>query len=166
MRFLKFRGARSENDTMAEEKPDPKQLVELSRVRILLVEDSQIDRDVALASLRKLGATSVQVAETGSLALGKIQNALEIRKPFDLILLDAKMPGQDGIAVLKSLRSQLKTKSTPVIMITASAHSDEVSEFIGMGISGYIVKPFQLEVLKTKLLEAIAVLKKSSKQAS
>gem|GEM_PF-1818626 len=151
---------------MAEEKPDPKQLVELSRVRILLVEDSQIDRDVALASLRKLGATSVQVAETGSLALGKIQNALEIRKPFDLILLDAKMPGQDGIAVLKSLRSQLKTKSTPVIMITASAHSDEVSEFIGMGISGYIVKPFQLEVLKTKLLEAIAVLKKSSKQAS
>lgn len=150
---------------MAEQKPDSRNLVDLADLRILLVEDNEVDRSVALAMLNKIGSRQVQVAETGSLAMAKIQNASDVQKPFDLILLDAKMPSQDGIGVLKWLRNQPKVKATPVIMITATSNMHDVSAYIGMGISGYVVKPLKLDVLRSKLSEAIAGMHKSAKQA-
>jgi CheY-like chemotaxis protein len=148
---------------MTTEKPDPNALPELANLRILVVEDNSVDREITLAALRKMGTTIVQVAETGNVAINKIQNAIDVRKPFELILLDAKMPGQDGNAVLKWMRNQTGTKSVAVIMITATSNADDVAEYAQLGISGYVVKPLKVDVLRAKLHEALLSIKKKSK---
>jgi DNA-binding response OmpR family regulator len=150
---------------MADQKPDSKGNDELSRLRVLLVEDSQFDREIAVAALKKIGIGYLQLAESGTEAMNKIQTAIDVGKVFDLVLLDAKLPAQDGDVVLRWMRKQYKTKSTPVIMVTATSTANEVAAFAELGISGYVVKPLKLEILRTKINSVVSGMRKAAKQA-
>ena len=82
---------------------------------------------------------------------------LEFAKLFqpDLILLDIVMPQMSGIEVCEQLKSDEKTKSIPVIFLTALAQKKEVVKGVQAGAENYIVKPYHFEELFTRIVEVI-----------
>jgi CheY-like chemotaxis protein len=131
-------------------------------LHILVVDDSSFDRELAVATLRKLGIHNVQIAENGSVGIGKIRNAKAVHKPFDVILLDSKMPTLDGLSLVKWLRSESKLRNQAIIVTTGTVEAAEVKQFIEVGANLFIVKPVSLPMLKTKILEAIGLEKKNA----
>ncbi len=108
--------------------------------KILIVDDEQSMRDFLAIMLKKEGHEIV-TAENGGDALKAVQ--VEI---FDLVISDVKMPGIDGIAVLKSIKEI--SPETVVIMITAFATAETAVEAMKLGASDYIIKPFKVDELK------------------
>ncbi len=127
----------------------PKKKIEY--LSVLVVDDSQFDRDLLIAILRKVGIQGIQVAENGSIASNKIENAIAIRKRFDIIFLDSKMPSQDGPSLLRRIRADQKLNGQIVIITTGSSNKKEVKEYLDIGIQDFIIKPVSLEVLKDKI---------------
>jgi two-component system chemotaxis response regulator CheY len=144
---------------MAERNQNYKILGLLAQLSVLVVEDSVFDRELAVATIKKIGIRKVHVAENGSSAVAKIQNALAVRRPFDIIFLDARMPVQDGVSLLKWIRNEPKLRDQIVIMTSASSAIAEVAELIDLGISSYVVKPLTVDVLQTKIYEALSLQK-------
>lgn len=121
---------------------------------ILLVEDEPLIREMVSKSLR-LEGYDVEVAGTGEEGLKKIQELLP-----DLVLLDVLLPKLDGWDILSRLRDDERTRSVPVIMLTAL--SDEKSKVQGLrgGADDYVTKPFgSLELVA----RVEAVLKRSKR---
>lgn len=120
-------------------------------IEILLVEDNLDDLDMALRSLRKANLTNhIQVARDGAEALDFIfcQGAYAGRKIESrpkVILLDLKLPKVDGMEVLKQVKSDPRTKTIPVVMLTSSKEQKDVIESYHLGANSYIVKPVNFE---------------------
>ena len=120
-------------------------------VEILIVEDTSEDLDLTLRALRKAKITNhIQVARDGEEALEfifcegpfaerKIENGPKV------ILLDLKLPKIDGLEVLQRIKSDPRTKSTPVVVLTSSREQSDVVESYNLGVNSYIVKPVNFE---------------------
>ena len=107
-------------------------------LRILLVEDNQVNQAVALAMLAKAGYRA-DVAANGREAL----EALE-RIAYDLVLMDCQMPEMDGFAATRKLRSPDSTvlnRNVPVIAMTANAMSGDRERCMASGMDDYLSKP-------------------------
>jgi CheY-like chemotaxis protein len=124
---------------------------EANEVEILLVEDNQDDLDMALRALRKANLTNhIQTVRDGAEALEFIfcQGAFAGRKfenPPKVILLDLKLPKIDGTEVLKRIKSDARTKTIPVVILTSSKEQRDVIESYNLGVNSYIVKPVNFE---------------------
>ena len=118
---------------------------------ILLVEDSPEDLQLALRALKKAGlANSIQVARDGAEALEFLYcTGSFATRPLDnlpkLILLDLKLPKVNGLAVLQRLKSDPRTASIPVVVLTSSKEQSDVIESYRLGVNSYIVKPVNFE---------------------
>ena len=115
-------------------------------VEILLVEDNPDDVEMTLRALRKANfINQIHVARDGVEALDFIFRAGAAPNTPKLILLDLKLPKLDGFEVLKRLKSDLRTKTIPVVVLTSSqVHSDVVRTY-DLGVNSYIVKPVNFE---------------------
>ena len=116
--------------------------------KILIVDDEQIVRE-SLTNWLKEESYQVEAAENGPLALEKIRQA-----PFQVVLLDLKMPGMDGLQVLTELKKDFP--DIEVIIMTAYGSVNTAVEAIKAGAYDYIVKPFDPEevaLLIKKILE-------------
>ncbi|TET37159.1 MAG: response regulator [Planctomycetota bacterium] len=69
----------------------------------------------------------------------------------DLVILDVRMPGMDGFAVLKHLKDEPATAEIPVVMCSVVTDTDEIRKAGQLGASGYIVKPFNAETVEAKV---------------
>jgi CheY-like chemotaxis protein len=119
--------------------------MEKSNVSVLVVDDNKINRD--LLSRRLVNEEYiVHVASSGMDAL----KLLEVEK-FDIILLDIRMPGMDGYEVLAWIKNNPVHTETPVIMLTASNERESVVKSIEMGAADYMVKPYDMAVIKTRI---------------
>jgi len=122
-----------------------------SEIEILLVEDNQDDLDMTLRSLRKANLTNrIQAVRDGAEALEFIfcQGAFAGRtfeNPPKLILLDLKLPKVDGMEVLKRIKSDPRTKTIPVVILTSSKEQKDVIESYHLGVNSYVVKPVNFE---------------------
>jgi len=120
-------------------------------VEILIVEDTSEDLDLALRALRKAKITNrIQVARDGEEALEFIfcEGPFAERKMEDgpkVILLDLKLPKIDGLEVLHRIKSDSRTKSIPVVVLTSSREQNDVIESYNLGVNSYIVKPVNFE---------------------
>ena len=120
-------------------------------IEILLVEDSQEDLDMTLYALRKANlANRIQVARDGAEALEFIfgegpHTGRRIENGPKVILLDLKLPKIDGLEVLKRIKSDSRTNSIPVVMLTSSKEQKDVIESYHLGVNSYIVKPVNFE---------------------
>ncbi|HZI31386.1 MAG TPA: response regulator [Candidatus Binatia bacterium] len=120
-------------------------------VEILIVEDSQDDLDMTLRALRKANlANRIQVARDGAEALEFIfcQGSHAVRKMENgprMILLDLKLPKISGIEVLKRIKTDPRTRTIPVVVLTSSREQPDVSECYKLGVNSYIVKPVDFE---------------------
>lgn len=113
--------------------------------RVLIVDDSSVNRHLLSQLVRSLGAEVVAVAG-GPAALDFVS-----REPPDLVLLDMRMPEMDGLAVLGFLKSQEAGSHIPVIMISGEEEADTVVGCLEAGAEDYLTKPYEPTILKARV---------------
>src|SRR5205085_7073680 len=107
-----------------------------SRPRVLVVDDEESIRDL-LAKTLALAEYDVDVAPDGRSALERMR-----MYPYDLLIADLKMPGMDGLAVIREAK-RYKT-DLPVIIITGFSTESSAIEAVNLGVAGYLTKPFRV----------------------
>ncbi|HEX2831468.1 MAG TPA: response regulator [Thermoanaerobaculia bacterium] len=120
-------------------------------VEILIVEDNARDLELTLRALRKhnLGNRVVSVSD-GAEALDFLfaRGNFAGRSPENgphVIFLDLKLPKVDGIEVLRQIKSDPRTQTIPVVMVTSSAQERDVIESYRLGVNSYVVKPIDFD---------------------
>ncbi|MBI5659243.1 MAG: CHASE domain-containing protein [Nitrosomonadales bacterium] len=108
----------------------------ISGARLLLVEDNEINQQVAQELLEKAGVT-VTIAENGEEAL-----ALMREQKFDGVLMDMQMPVMDGITATRKIRNNPQFAQLPIIALTANVLSDDREQCLAAGMNDHIAKPF------------------------
>jgi len=121
------------------------------KLDILLVEDNQDDMDLALHALkREKLANNIYVVRDGEEALDFIfcRGAFAHRsfeRPPKLVLLDLKLPKVDGMEVLKQIKSDLRTRTIPVVIMTSSKEERDLVAGYNLGANSYIQKPVDFD---------------------
>ncbi len=126
----------------------PKGFNQIMGAHILLVEDNEINQQVAKEIL-ELEGFWVDIAENGQIAIEKAT-----QKQYDIILMDLQMPVLDGYEATKLLRSQYKI-SVPIIALSADAMSGTEASTQAAGMNDYLAKPIDIEELFKKLIQWI-----------
>jgi signal transduction histidine kinase len=111
-------------------------------VRILVVEDNQVNQKVVTAVLRKRGF-HIALANDGQEALSTLANS----DAFDLVLMDVQMPVLDGLEATRLIRKEQRWKHLPIIAMTAHAMNGDKERCLEAGMSGYISKPVHPSLL-------------------
>jgi CheY-like chemotaxis protein len=119
---------------------------DMTMLRLLLVDDEQ---DFLTYASRRFKRRNVDVhtAQTGERALSMLR-----KQPFDVMVLDVKMPGMDGLEVLE--RALEISPKTPVILLTGHASTEAALRGMALGAYEYLLKPVQHEELFFKVAEA------------
>ena len=107
-----------------------------SRPRVLVVDDEASIRDL-LAKTLALAEYDVDVAPDGRSALERMR-----LYPYDLLIADLKMPGMDGLAVIREAKRY--KADLPVIIITGFSTESSAIEAVNLGVAGYLTKPFRV----------------------
>lgn len=115
-------------------------------VRILLVDDSATDAELCIDTLQKYKlANQLTWVKDGAEALDYLflEGRYTDRVPTQpqLILLDLAMPKVDGFDVLRRIRSDARTKSIPVVVMTSSQEDRDITESYDLGVNSYVSKP-------------------------
>jgi excisionase family DNA binding protein len=117
------------------------------RPRILVVDDEASIRDL-LSKTLALAEYDVDVAPDGRSALERLR-----LYPYDLLIADLKMPGMDGLSVIREAK-RLKT-DLPVIIITGYSTEASAIEAVNLGVAGYLTKPFRVPQVLAAAAKAI-----------
>jgi two-component system, response regulator len=120
-------------------------------IDILLVEDSLQDTELTLRALRKRNlANRVFVVEDGAEALdfifcrGKYTEREMIQSP-KVVLLDLKLPKLNGLEVLRAIKTDDRTCTIPVVMVTSSREDPDIKAAYSLGANSYVVKPVDFD---------------------
>ena len=112
---------------------------------VLVVDDSQVNRTVLRAMLRKIGVANITMAEHGREAMKELKGGSN----FDLVLTDLWMPGMDGYELVQTIRADASLARMPVYLVTADVEARAQAE--AKGFTGILLKPVTLENLKSIL---------------
>ncbi|WP_157617657.1 ATP-binding protein [Vibrio mexicanus] len=135
--------------------------VDLSQLRILLAEDNEVNQQVILGQLTRLGV-SVDVAPNGSLAYVMYKE----NGNYDIILSDCHMPEMDGFTLASLISGERNNIRPYLIAITADAMSGAAKRCIDAGFDDYLSKPCPIETLEAKLKESIQISAKASSSSA
>ena len=124
-------------------------LASIKGARILLVEDNDLNQEVATELLRDAGFI-VDVAENGEIALQKVQQA-----SFDLVLMDMQMPVMDGLTATREIRKLPAFAALPIIAMTANVLASDRQRCSEAGMNDHLAKPIDPELLWQCLLRWI-----------
>lgn len=113
---------------------------------ILLVEDNEINQLIAINMLEHEGVM-VDIAENGQQAVDMVKN-----NNYDLVLMDIQMPIMDGLQATQLIRQQLCDQTLPIIALTANVMTQEIEQYMQIGMNDHLGKPFEKEQLH-KLLQ-------------
>jgi two-component system phosphate regulon response regulator PhoB len=118
----------------------------MAKEKILIVEDEEDIQELIRYNLEKEGFANLKVVDSG-------EKAIEALKTFipDIILLDLMLPGMDGLAVCRHLKSVKETATIPVIMLTAKSEETDIIIGLEMGADDYVTKPFSNKVLVARI---------------
>lgn len=119
-------------------------------MRVLIVDDYKTMLRIIRNLLRQLGFVNIDEATDGSMALQMLRS-----NTYGLVISDWNMEPMTGLQLLREVRSDAKLKSLPFIMVTAESKSENVIAAKEAGVSNYIVKPFNAETLKSKLVSVL-----------
>ena len=132
----------------------------IAGARILLVEDNEINQEVAVELLRH-AKIEVELAENGRVALEKLRV-----NEYALVLMDMQMPVMDGIQATKELRQMPGLANLPVVSMTANVQAVYRQQCTDAGMNDFIVKPIEPDVLWKVLLKWIPPLRAAAPQLS
>ena len=126
---------------------------QLAGVRVLMVEDNEINRAVAQMTLAPWGVV-LEEAVDGPTGLACLEATT-----YDLVLMDIQMPGMSGVDVTRHLRQlpDARRANTPVIALTANVFQSDVEHYLAAGMNDYLAKPFDEEVLYHKMVALLEV---------
>lgn len=111
-------------------------------MRVLFIEDNEVNRRLVGAMLRAVGV-EMDEAPDGPTGLQMISD-----HAYDLVLMDLRMPGMDGVTAIRHLRARPDAKAElPVIVVTADAGRDVEAECLAAGADGVLVKPVSMTAL-------------------
>jgi CheY-like chemotaxis protein len=126
----------------------------LTGYKILLVEDNELNAEIATEILQDAGA-DITVAQNGKIAVDICAKSEESR--FDLILMDIMMPEMDGLTATKAIRSMERAdmRTIPIIAMTANAFAEDKKAAMEAGMSGYVTKPIDVAALMREIREIL-----------
>lgn len=116
-------------------------------VKILVVDDVMSARKVVVRLLNQIGFDAIEQASNGKEALNRLSVG-----DIQLVLSDWNMPQMDGLQLLSEMRNSDAFKNIPFMLITGSSDKDSVKKALTSGVSDYVIKPFNAEVLKDKIV--------------
>ncbi len=135
-------------------------MTDVNEIEILLVEDNPHDVEMTLRALKRHNITNkVHVVKDGVEALDylfadEIYANRDINQSPKLVLLDLKLPKVDGLEVLRQVKSDERTKTIPIVVLTSSREEQDMIESYKLGVNSYIVKPVDFG----KFLDAVGKL--------
>lgn len=143
--FIENREAWGQENAETEEKINAEMF--LPEVQVLVVDDNEINRVIAIEMLNTFGM-QIDTALDGQQAVEMVQE-----KKYDLIFMDHQMPIMDGIEAIKAIRSLdgVYYKEVPVIALTANTAKEQQEEYIQAGMSDYLGKPMDMAELYGKV---------------
>lgn len=119
---------------------------------ILLIEDDPFDEMMTIRALASLNlANPIQVAHDGAEALEMLSNTIsgdEPSPPPAVVLLDLKLPKIGGLDVLRAIRSNPRTRMTPVVILTSSNEKEDLLGSYSSGANSYVCKPVDAEAFR------------------
>ena len=118
--------------------------------RVLLIDDDDSIREVAVVALEVVGGWDVLAAGSGQDGL----RLAALERP-DAILLDVMMPGMDGPTTLSLLRQDPRTQEIPVIFLTAKLQAAEQRRWDDLEVAGVLAKPFDPMLLPTQIADLL-----------
>jgi two-component system sensor histidine kinase/response regulator len=129
-----------------------KATVDIKGVKVLVVDDNETNRMIVRNVLSKLGAI-IKEADCGERGLAEFKRAIKADNPYQLALIDRRMPGMDGFELAQHIKESMgNIKNTAVMMLTSDNRGDDFALCKELDIAFYLVKP----VKKADLLDAIA----------
>lgn len=117
---------------------------------VLIVDDYKTMLRIIKNLLKQLGFDNVDEATDGGAAFEKMKE-----KSYSLVISDWNMEPVTGFELLKKVRADEKLKATPFILVTAESKTENVIAAKQAGVNNYIVKPFNAETLKAKLVTVL-----------
>ena len=132
----------------------PPTAADLKGKKLLLVEDNELNREIALEILKEAGFV-VDTAEDGAVAVQKIKQAAPGQ--YDLILMDIQMPNLDGYEATRQIRAlpDAEKASIPIFAMTANAFEEDRQNALAAGMNGHIAKPLDVPHLLRVLADAL-----------
>lgn len=119
-------------------------------MKVLIVDDQSSVRQMARMTLETLGIRMVYEVENGAVAAQAVT-----RQPFDLVISDYNMPEMDGLGLLRSIRSNPHVRRLPFILLTGRGDKELVVKAAQAGVNNYLVKPFNAEIMRTKIEQVV-----------
>ncbi len=119
-------------------------------MKVLIVDDYKTMLPIIRNLLKQLGFHEIDEATDGSMALQMMRAGA-----YGFVIFDWNMEPMAGLQLLREVRADPKLKATPFIMVTAESKSENVIAAKEAGVSNYIVKPFNAETLKGKMVSVL-----------
>ena len=128
--------------------------VDLRGKKILLVEDNELNREIAVEILKGAGF-AVDIAEDGEVAVQKVEQAPAGQ--YDLVLMDIQMPNMDGYEATRQIRAMADERKAaiPIFAMTANAFEGDRQNALNAGMNGHIAKPLDIPHLLRVLEDAL-----------
>lgn len=114
--------------------------------RILVVEDNEMNMQLVEFLLDE-GGYAILKANSGEEAMTVARKG----EPIDLILMDIHLPGVDGLSVVRELKADARTKTIPILALTAHAMRGDKDRFLQAGCDGYISKPIDVKTFLSSI---------------
>ena len=151
--YLEFESRIAEPISPLSEMPETVS-VNLKGKKILLVEDNELNREIATEILEDAGIV-IDTAEDGHIAVEKMQKATVGQ--YDLILMDIQMPTMNGYDATRAIRAlpNAYASGIPIIAMTANAFDEDKQNAIAAGMNGHIAKPIDIPKLLGTLSEIL-----------
>ncbi|MEO5970198.1 MAG: response regulator [Bdellovibrionia bacterium] len=123
----------------------------LAGIKVLVVDNNATNRLILLKTLNSWSALAVS-AENGAMALRAFKQAHDLDSPFQLILLDSRMPNMSGFELVERFTAEFPNSKPVIIMITSEDHSEGIRQSKRLGVNSYLVKP----IIRSVLYETIS----------
>ncbi|MRS06033.1 response regulator, partial [bacterium] len=124
--------------------------IDLRGMSVLVVDDNETAREILKEALETF-SFKVTLAKSGQEAIGLVVNNRE--RPFDLVIMDWKMPGMDGIETSKIILEKSPIKIPTIIMVTAFGREEVAEKAAAVGIKGFMTKPISHSHLFDTIME-------------
>lgn len=129
--------------------------VNLNGMRVLVVDDNATNRMILTATMSQWGGLAREV-ESGEEALAELRRARDAGKPYQLVLLDRRMPAMDGFEVAECLNQDSSLAGLAVMMLTSDARGGDITRSKELGMAGYLVKPIKRSELREAINNAMS----------
>ena len=120
---------------------------ELQGVRVLVVDDNATNREILVKRLRLWGMRPAETPD-GPQALQSLYEALEVRDPFQLALIDMQMPGMDGESLGRAIKADARLAQTCLVILPSLGAQGDATRFARVGFAGYLTKPVRHRELR------------------